>query len=183
MSRIGRMPIPVPSTVDVTIDGRHLTVKGPRGTLSRALHPDIAVSREDDQLVVTRPTEQKTHKQLHGLTRTLVNNMVVGVTDGYRKGLEITGVGYRAALNGKRLTLNLGYSHPVEIDPPDGISFEVENPTRLAVVGIDKELVGQIAAKVRSSRKPEPYKGKGVRYAGEQIRRKAGKAGKVGGKK
>jgi large subunit ribosomal protein L6 len=183
MSRIGRLPIAVPSGVDVTIDGRRLTVKGPKGELSRELHPDITVSREDDRLVVTRPTEQKTHKQLHGLTRTLVNNMVVGVTDGYRKGLEITGVGYRAALSGRKLMLNLGYSHPVEIDPPDGISFEVENPTRLAVVGIDKELVGQIAAKVRSTRKPEPYKGKGVRYAGEVIRRKAGKAGKIGGKK
>jgi large subunit ribosomal protein L6 len=183
MSRIGRLPIAVPSTVDVTIDGREVTVKGPKGTLSRTLHPDMTVSREDGTIVVTRPTEQKTHKQLHGLTRTLVNNMVVGVTDGYRKGLEITGVGYRATLNGKKLTLNLGYSHPIEIDPPEGISFEVENPTRLAVVGIDKELVGQIAAQVRSTRKPEPYKGKGVRYAGEKIRRKAGKAGKIGGKK
>ena len=183
MSRIGRLPIAVPSTVDVTIEGRRLTVKGPKGTLTRELHPDIKVSREEDNLVVTRPTEQKTHKQLHGLTRTLVNNMVVGVTDGYRKGLEITGVGYRAALNGKKLQLNLGYSHPIEIEPPSGITFEVENPTRLAVIGIDKELVGQIAARVRSTRKPEPYKGKGVRYAGEQIRRKAGKAGKIGGKK
>ena len=183
MSRIGRLPIAVPSTVDVTIEGRQVTVKGPKGTLSRELHPDMSVAKEDGTIVVTRPTEQKTHKQLHGLTRTLVNNMVVGVTDGYRKGLEITGVGYRAALNGKKLTLNLGYSHPIEIDPPEGISFEVENPTRLAVVGIDKELVGQMAAKVRSTRKPEPYKGKGVRYAGEVIRRKAGKAGKVGGKK
>jgi large subunit ribosomal protein L6 len=183
MSRIGRLPITVPSGVDVTIDGRNVTVKGPKGSLSRALHPDITVSREDATLVVTRPTEQKTHKQLHGLTRTLVNNMVVGVTDGYRKGLEITGVGYRAALNGRKLQLNLGYSHQIEIDPPEGISFELENPTRLAVVGIDKELVGEIAAKVRSTRKPEPYKGKGVRYAGEYIRRKAGKAGKIGGKK
>jgi large subunit ribosomal protein L6 len=183
MSRIGRLPIPVPSGVDVTIDGRTLTVKGPKGSLTRELHPDITVSREDDQLVVTRPTEQKTHKQLHGLTRTLVNNMVVGVTDGYRKGLEITGVGYRAAKVGEKLQLNLGYSHPIEIDPPTGISFELENPTRLAVVGIDKELVGQVAAQVRSTRKPEPYKGKGVRYAGEYIRRKAGKAGKIGGKK
>jgi len=183
MSRIGRLPITVPSGVDVTIDGRNVTVKGPRGELSRELHPDMTVSREADNLVVTRPTEQKTHKQLHGLTRTLVNNMVVGVTDGYRKGLEITGVGYRAALNGRKLQLNLGYSHQIEIDPPDGITFEVENPTRLAVVGIDKELVGQVAAKVRSTRKPEPYKGKGVRYAGEYIRRKAGKAGKIGGKK
>ncbi len=183
MSRIGRLPIAIPSSVDVTIEGRQLTVKGPKGTLSRTLHPDMAVAQEDRTIVVSRPTEQKNHKQLHGLTRTLVNNMVVGVTDGYRKGLEITGVGYRAALNGKKLTLNLGYSHPVEIDPPEGISFELENPTRLAVVGIDKELVGQVAAQVRSTRKPEPYKGKGVRYAGEYVRRKAGKAGKIGAKK
>ena len=184
MSRIGRLPITVPSGVDVTIDGRNVTVNGPKGTLSRDAPPGHhGQPRGRRRCVVTRPTEQKTHKQLHGLTRTLVNNMVVGVTDGYRKGLEITGVGYRAALNGKKLTLNLGYSHPIEIDPPDGISFEVENPTRLAVVGIDKELVGQIAAKVRATRKPEPYKGKGVRYAGEYIRRKAGKAGKIGGKK
>jgi large subunit ribosomal protein L6 len=183
MSRIGRLPITIPSSVDVTIEGRNVTVKGPRGTLHRALHPDMTVSHEAATLVVTRPTEQKTHKQLHGLTRTLVNNMVVGVSDGYRKGLEITGVGYRAAMNGRKLQLNLGYSHPIEIDPPEGISFEVETPTRLAVVGIDKELVGQYAAKVRSMRKPEPYKGKGVRYAGEVVRRKAGKAGKIGGKK
>jgi large subunit ribosomal protein L6 len=183
MSRIGRLPIPVPSGVDVTIDGRTVTVTGPRGQLTRELHPDMTVSREEDKLVVTRPTEQKTHKQLHGLTRTLVNNMVIGVTDGYRKGLEITGVGYRAVKIGEKLQLSLGYSHQIEIEPPTGISFEVENPTRLAVIGIDKELVGQIAAKVRSTRKPEPYKGKGVRYAGEKIRRKAGKAGKIGGKK
>jgi large subunit ribosomal protein L6 len=183
MSRIGRLPIAVPSGVDVTIDGRTVTVRGPKGTLSRELHPDIAVNREDATLVVSRPTEQKLHKQLHGLTRTLVNNMVVGVTTGYRKGLEITGVGYRAALVGSKLQLNLGFSHTVEIDPPEGISFELENPTRLAVVGIDKELVGQVAARVRASRKPEPYKGKGVRYAGERVRRKAGKAGKIGGKK
>jgi large subunit ribosomal protein L6 len=143
----------------------------------------MVVEREDSQLLVSRPTEQKHHKQLHGLTRTLVNNMVVGVTDGYRKGLEITGVGYRAALVGRKLQLSLGYSHPVEIEPPAGISFEVENPTRLTVVGIDKELVGEVAARVRATRKPEPYKGKGVRYAGERIRRKAGKAGKIGGKK
>ncbi len=183
MSRIGRLPVTVPSTVEVTIEGRRLTVKGPKGTLTRELHPDMGVSQADGSIVVTRPTEQKTHKQLHGLTRTLVNNMVVGVTDGYRKGLEITGVGYRAALSGRKLTLNLGYSHQIEIDPPEGISFEVESPTRLAVVGIDKELVGQVAAQVRATRKPEPYKGKGVRYAGEQIVQKAGKSFVSGGEK
>ena len=183
MSRIGRLPIAVPSGVDVTIDGRQVTIKGPKGELTRELHPDMTVVREDGSIVVRRPTEQKQHKQLHGLTRTLVNNLVVGVTTGYRKPLEITGVGYRAALVGRKLQLNLGYSHPIEIEPPAGVSFELENPTRLTVVGIDKELVGQIAARVRSTRKPEPYKGKGVRYAGERIRRKAGKAGKIGGKK
>jgi len=183
MSRIGRLPITVPSGVTVTVDGRAITVVGPKGTLSRELHPDMAVNQSDGRLLVERPDESKTHKELHGLTRTLVSNMVEGVTNGYRKGLEITGVGYRATLNGRKLQLNLGYSHPIEIDPPSGISFELDNPTRLAVVGIDKELVGQIAAKVRSMRKPEPYKGKGVRYAGEVIRRKAGKAGKIGGKK
>jgi large subunit ribosomal protein L6 len=183
MSRIGRLPIAVPVGVDVAIEGQHVTVTGPKGTLSRELHPEMLIGREDDQIVVRRPSEQKTHKQLHGLTRTLVNNMVVGVTAGYRKALEINGVGYRAALVGRKLQLNLGYSHQIEIDPPAGISFELENPTHLAVLGIDKELVGQIAARVRSTRKPEPYKGKGVRYAGEQVRRKAGKAGKIGGKK
>jgi large subunit ribosomal protein L6 len=183
MSRIGRLPITVPSGVDVTIDGRTLTVKGPRGSLTRELHPDMTVAREDDRLVVTRPTEQKTHKQLPGGTRPLVNTTLVGGTAGNRKSLEITGVGYRAAKVGEKLQLNLGYSHPIEIAPPTGISFEVENPTHLAVLGIDKELVGQVAAQVRSTRKPEPYKGKGVRYAGEYIRRKAGKAGKIGGKK
>jgi large subunit ribosomal protein L6 len=183
MSRIGRLPIKVPSTVEVTIDGREITVKGPKGTLTRQLHPDMQVSREDGTIVVERPSEARLHKQLHGLTRTLVANMVTGVTEGYRKQLEITGVGYRAAKVGNRLQLNLGYSHPIEIEPPEGIAFEVENPTRLSVVGIDKELVGQIAAQVRSTRKPEPYKGKGVHYLGEQIRRKAGKAGKIGGKK
>jgi large subunit ribosomal protein L6 len=169
MSRIGRLPIAVPAGVDVAIDGRNVTVKGPKGELKRELHPEIGVARDGDQILVTRPSEAKTHKQLHGLTRTLVNNMVVGVTTGYRKPLEITGVGYRAALVGRKLQLNLGYSHPIEIDPPAGITFEVENPTRLAVVGIDKELVGQIAARVRATRKPEPYKGKGVRYADERV--------------
>ena len=183
MSRIGRLPIAVPAGVSVAIDGRSITVDGPKGSLHRDLHPDMTVSLEDGTLVVTRPTEQKMHRQLHGLTRTLVANMVTGVSTGYRKGIEITGVGYRAQKVGEKLQLNLGYSHPIEIDPPAGISFEVENPTRLAVVGIDKELVGQVAARVRATRKPEPYKGKGVRYAGEVVRRKAGKAGKIGGKK
>jgi large subunit ribosomal protein L6 len=183
MSRIGRLPIPVPAGVDVSIAGRDITVKGPKGTLSRALHPDMKVSQVDSTLLVERPSEAKYHKQLHGLTRTLVANMVTGVTTGYRKPLEITGVGYRASKVGDKLQLNLGYSHPIEIAPPAGIAFDVENPTHLAVVGIDKELVGQYAAKIRATRKPEPYKGKGVHYLGEQIRRKAGKAGKIGGKK
>jgi large subunit ribosomal protein L6 len=183
MSRIGRLPIAVPAGVDVTLDGRIITVKGPKGTLTRELPPRMLVAHEDGTIVVSRPTENKLDKSLHGLTRTLVNNMVVGVTDGYRKGLEIVGVGYRAQKVGEKLQLALGYSHPVEIDPPAGISFELETPLRLSVVGIDKELVGQVAAKVRATRKPEPYKGKGVRYAGENVRRKAGKAGKIGGKK
>jgi large subunit ribosomal protein L6 len=179
MSRIGRLPITVPSTVDVTIEGRRLTVKGPKGTLSRELHPDMTVSREDGSLVVTRPTEQKTHKQLHGLTRTLVNNMVVGVTDGYEKRLEIVGVGYRVLSKGPtQLEFQLGYSHTIVFNAPDGITFAVENPTRLGVQGIDKQLVGEVAANIRKLRKPEPYKGKGVRYAGEHVRRKVGKAGK-----
>ena len=183
MSRIGRLPITVPAGVDITLDGRVITVKGPKGTLTRQLPPRMELEREGDVLTVVRPTENKLDKSLHGLTRTLVNNMVVGVTTGYRKGLEIVGVGYRAQKVGDKLQLALGYSHPIEIDPPAGISFELETPLKVAVVGIDKELVGQVAAKVRATRKPEPYKGKGVRYAGEKVRRKAGKAGKIGGKK
>jgi large subunit ribosomal protein L6 len=183
MSRIGRLVIPIPSGVEVSIDGHHVAVSGPRGKLERDVAPELNVVKEDGHLRVERPSDDKRSRELHGLTRTLINNMVIGVTEGYRKGLEITGVGYRAQLVGKKLQLSLGYSHPVEIDPPDGVSFEVETPVRLAVLGIDKELVGHIAARVRSTRKPEPYKGKGVRYAGEQIRRKAGKAGKIGGKK
>jgi large subunit ribosomal protein L6 len=183
MSRIGRLPIEVPPSVDVSIVGRNITVKGPKGSLHRALHPDITVTMEGSTLTVTRPSEAKHHKQLHGLTRTLVSNMVIGVTDGYRKSLEITGVGYRAVKVGDKLQLSLGYSHQIEMVPPAGISFELETPVKLSVVGIDKELVGQIAAEVRAKRKPEPYKGKGVHYVGEVIRRKAGKAGKIGGKK
>ena len=183
MSRIGRLPIPVPDGVEVTLSGTHIVVKGPRGQLERDLAPELNVVRENGELRVERPSDDKKSRELHGLTRTLVANMVTGVTTGFRKGLEITGVGYRAQKVGEKLQLNLGYSHPIEIDPPSGIAFEVETPTRLAVTGIDKELVGHMAAKVRSMRKPEPYKGKGVRYAGEVIRRKAGKAGKIGGKK
>ncbi len=167
----------------MTLEGSRITVKGPRGELTRELTPELRVVREDGLLRVERPSEEKRARELHGLTRTLIANMVTGVTSGYRKGLEITGVGYRAQLVGRRLQLNLGYSHPVEIEPPAGVSFEVESPTRLAVVGIDKELVGHIAARIRASRKPEPYKGKGVRYAGEVVRRKQGKAGKIGGRK
>ena len=180
MSRIGRMPIPLPPGVEVTQDGASLSVRGPLGTLQREIHPDMLIERGEGQLRVVRPSDEPRHRALHGLTRTLVNNMVVGVTTGFTKGLEISGVGYRAQLQGPKLVLALGYSHPVEIDPPAGISFQVEAPTRLAVVGADKELVGQMAAYIRSQRKPEPYKGKGIRYAGEQVLRKAGKAGKVG---
>jgi large subunit ribosomal protein L6 len=183
MSRIGRMSIPIPDGVEVTLDGDRVTVTGPRGQLTRVISPELNVVREDGVLRVERPSDEKRARELHGLTRTLVANMVTGVTAGYRKGLEITGVGYRAQLVGRKLQLNLGYSHPVEIEPPEGIAFEVETPVRLAVTGIDKELVGHVAARVRATRKPEPYKGKGVRYAGEVIRRKAGKAGKIGGKK
>jgi large subunit ribosomal protein L6 len=183
MSRIGKMPISVPSGVQIDIEGNHVAVSGPRGKLERDVAPELRIVHEDGTLRVERPNDDKRSRELHGLTRTLLNNMVVGVTDGFRKGLEITGVGYRAQLVGRNLQLNLGYSHPVQIDAPEGISFEVETPIRLAVVGYDKELVGHVAARVRSTRKPEPYKGKGVRYAGEVIRRKAGKAGKIGGKK
>jgi large subunit ribosomal protein L6 len=181
MSRIGRMAIPIPSGVDVTLDGRMLRVKGPLGELEREIHAEMTVERGDGELRVLRPSDEPRHRALHGLTRTLVNNMVTGVTSGFTKGLEISGVGYRAQLQGEKLVLALGYSHPVEINPPPGIRFIVDSPTRLAVSGADKELVGQTAARIRSQRKPEPYKGKGIRYAGEQILRKAGKAGKVGG--
>jgi large subunit ribosomal protein L6 len=183
MSRIGRRPIAIPSGVQIELDGPRITVRGPKGELQRTLPREIGVRVDDGQILVERPSEAKPHRELHGLTRTLVANMVEGVTNGYRKTLEISGVGYRAQKIGEKLQLNLGYSHPVDVDAPDGISFEVETPTRLSVVGIDKELVGQVAAEVRGTRKPEPYKGKGVRYLGEQIRRKAGKTGKIGGKK
>jgi large subunit ribosomal protein L6 len=181
MSRIGRMPIPLPAGVEVNQEGTRITVKGPLGTLERRLHPEMTLERDDGELRIVRPSDEPRHRALHGLTRTLVNNMVTGVTTGFTKNLEISGVGYRAQLQGTKLVLALGYSHPVEVDPPEGIEFRVETPTRLGVFGADKELVGQTAAFIRSQRKPEPYKGKGIKYQGEQILRKAGKAGKVGG--
>jgi len=179
MSRIGRLPIPVPAGVDVTIDGRTVTVKGPKGTLSHSVVEPIAITREDDgTLAVTRPDDQRDSKSRHGLTRTLVNNMVIGVTAGYTKPMEIVGVGYRVAAEGKDLVFALGYSHPVPVKAPEGISFTVESPVRFRVEGIDKQLVGEVAANIRKLRKPDPYKGKGVRYAGEVVRRKVGKTGK-----
>jgi large subunit ribosomal protein L6 len=179
MSRIGRKPIPIPTGVEVTLDGTHVVVKGPKGTLQRDLVPDISLTREGDEIIVTRPTDQREHRALHGLTRSLVNNMVVGVSEGYVKELQIVGVGYRATAQGpNKIELALGFSHPVHVDAPEGITFEVPTPTTIAVRGFDKELVGQVAANIRKIRKPEPYKGKGVRYAGERILRKAGKAGK-----
>jgi large subunit ribosomal protein L6 len=179
MSRIGQAPITIPSGVDVTIDGRVVTVKGPKGQLSRTVPATITVRQEDGQLVVTRPDDERDNRALHGLTRSLVNNMVVGVTDGFRKQLEIVGVGYRAEAQGADgIRLALGFRHPVVVKAPEGITFEVPVPTQIVVNGIDKEVVGQVAADIRSIRKPEPYKGKGVRYQGERVLRKAGKAGK-----
>ena len=180
MSRIGKLPIPVPSGVDVALDGRTVTVKGPKGTLSHTVREPITVGRADDgTLQVTRPNDERESKSLHGLSRTLIANMVTGVTDGYEKRLEIVGVGYRVVSRGPTsLEFALGYSHPVTVEAPEGVTFTVETPTRLAVQGIDKQVVGEVAANIRKLRKPEPYKGKGIRYAGEQIRRKVGKAGK-----
>ena len=179
MSRIGRLPITVPAGVDVTIDGAEVTVKGPKGTLSHKVAAPIAVERADDgTLAVTRPDDERTSRSLHGLTRTLVANMVTGVTEGYTKKLEIVGTGYRVVAKGTDLEFALGYSHPVLIPAPQGITFAVETPTRFSVSGIDKQQVGEVAANLRKLRKPDPYKGKGVRYEGEVIRRKAGKAGR-----
>jgi large subunit ribosomal protein L6 len=179
MSRIGRLPIPVPSGVEVTLDGQNVTVKGPKGTLSHVVSEPIRVERtEDGTLSVLRPDDERQSRSLHGLTRTLVNNMVVGVTEGYAKAMEIRGVGYRVAAKGSDLEFALGYSHPVPVQAPEGISFEVESPTKFTVKGIDKQKVGEVAANIRKLRKPDPYKGKGVRYAGEQIKLKVGKTGK-----
>jgi large subunit ribosomal protein L6 len=182
MSRIGRLPIAVPKGVDVKIEGRTVSVKGPKGELARTFHPAVEVSREDGSVAVKRKDESQQSRALHGLSRTLLANMVHGVTEGYTRDLEISGTGYRAQLVGKKLQLALGYSHPIDIDPPAGIAFTVETPQKLKVSGIDKELVGEMAAKIRGLRVPDPYKAKGVKYAGEVIRRKAGKAGKVGAK-
>ena len=179
MSRIGRMPVVVPSGVDVAIDGSLVTVKGPKGTLSHTVVTPITVSKDDGVLTVTRPDDERESRARHGLTRTLVNNMVVGVTEGYEKKLEIVGVGYRVLSKGPtELEFQLGYSHSITFKAPEGITFTVDGPTRLGVQGIDKQLVGEVAANIRKLRKPEPYKGKGVRYSGEHIRRKVGKAGK-----
>jgi large subunit ribosomal protein L6 len=181
MSRIGKMPIPVPSDVQVTIRGSEVTVKGPKGELSRTIHRDISARLEDDQLVVSRPTDNRLHRSLHGLTRALLANMVQGVHEGFRRELEIQGVGYRAQSEGDGLTLFVGYSHPVQIVSPPGITLSVDKSYRnITVEGVDKELVGRVAAEIRAVRKPEPYKGKGIRYVGEYVRRKAGKAGKIG---
>ena len=178
MSRIGRMPIELPAGVDVKISAENeVVVKGPKGTLTKALHKDMIIKQEGNTLVVERPSEIKEHKALHGLTRTLLNNMVVGVTDGYEKTLEINGVGYRAQKQGKKVVLSLGYSHPVEVEDTDDYTVEVPNPNTLIVKGIDKQIVGEVAAKIREKRLPEPYKGKGIKYADEVIRRKEGKTG------
>jgi large subunit ribosomal protein L6 len=176
MSRVGKAPVPVPSGVSVTLDGQRCAVKGPKGELAIQVHPAIRVSQDGDDVVVTRPSDAPEHRSLHGLTRALIANMVLGVTEGFRKSLELRGTGYRAQMQGQTLVLNVGYSHPVEIAPIEGAAFEVETPTLVHVTGIDKQVVGQQAALVRRTRPPEPYHGKGVRYVGEYVRQKAGKA-------
>ncbi len=180
MSRIGKLPITVPGGVEVTLTGSHITVTGSRGTLERSLPPSMIIDVNDGVISVRRPTETTTHRSLHGLTRTLVANMVEGVSQGFTRQLDLVGVGFRAAKQGSDLVLSLGYSHPIRYTPPDGVAIEVPTPTQITVSGTNKEVVGQVAAKIRSFRKPEPYKGKGVMYRGEVIRRKAGKSGKAG---
>lgn len=177
MSRIGKLPVPVPDGVKCELEGNILTVTGPKGTLQRTFHPEVIINIEDKKIVVHRPSDKREHKALHGLTRVLINNMIIGVTKGYQKTLLIDGVGYRASLQGKNLNLTLGFSHPVSVEPPPGITFVVENPQTIKIIGIDKELVGQVSANIRALRKPEPYKGKGIRYDYERIRRKETKAG------
>jgi large subunit ribosomal protein L6 len=180
VSRIGRMPVEIPNGVEVDIKGSHVRVKGPKGELSHTFPADMSIAMKDGQVEVTRPSDERTHRALHGMTRALINNMVVGVSTGFQKTLEINGVGYRAEMKGKDLVLNVGYSHPVVVEPPTGISFEVDARTRqIKILGYDKQQVGQVAANIREVRPPEPYKGKGIKYLEEKIRRKAGKAGKV----
>ena len=183
MSRIGKLPIAIPAGVEVKLEGCDISVKGPKGALNRSLHHDMIVKIEDGQIIITRPSDEKQHRALHGLTRALVHNMVVGVTKGYEKSLDLVGVGYRAAKQGNKLVLTVGYSHPVEIEPQKGLEIEVPTPTKIIVKGTDKEKVGLLAANIRAVREPEPYKGKGIKYTNENIRRKAGKAGGKGGKK
>jgi large subunit ribosomal protein L6 len=178
MSRIGRLPIEIPSGVDITIDGQHVAVKGPKGELALTVKEPIEASKVENQVIVTRPDDERSSRSLHGLSRTLINNLIIGVTQGYQKELEIVGTGYRIASQGQGVEFQLGYSHPITVQPPEGITFTVEGNTKLVVSGIDKQAVGEVAANIRKLRKPEPYKGKGVRYAGENVRRKAGKAGK-----
>ena len=178
MSRIGKNPITVPDKVTVTVNDNLVTVKGPKGELSRQINKEISVELKDGVITVTRPSDDKTHRSLHGLSRTLINNMIIGVTEGYSKSLEIQGVGYRAAKQGKAISFTLGFSHPCVMEPPEGITFDVPTPNKVVVNGINKQQVGQIAADIRATREPEPYKGKGVRYEGEHVRRKEGKTGK-----
>ncbi|WP_158738327.1 50S ribosomal protein L6 [Alteribacillus sp. YIM 98480] len=178
MSRIGVKPISIPDGVNVTMDGNTVTVKGPKGELKRDLHPDISVNIEDSEITFERPSNHKDHRSLHGTTRSVVNNMVEGVTKGYEKGLELVGVGYRASKSGNKLVLNVGYSHPVEFEPENGVEIDVPSNTKVVVKGIDKELVGAAASNIRAVRTPEPYKGKGIRYENEYVRRKEGKTGK-----
>ena len=182
MSRIGRQPIAVPAGVEVKIEGSSVSVKGPKGETSRVLNKDMIIKLEDSTITVDRPTDNKEHRSMHGLTRTLISNMVVGVTKGFSRTLEINGVGYRAAKSGNKLNLTLGFSHPLELDPPTGVTIEVPQPKRIVVMSISKEAVGSFAAKIRSYREPEPYKGKGIKYEGEVVRRKVGKAGAKGKK-
>ncbi|SFS84477.1 50S ribosomal protein L6 [Marininema halotolerans] len=178
MSRIGRKPISIPAGVEVKLDGSTVSVKGPKGSLTRTLHPEITIKVEENEVLVERPSEHRKHRALHGTIRSLVANMIEGVTNGYQKSLELVGVGYRATKKGNKIVLNVGYSHPVEIDPQEGIELDVPSQTQVIVKGIDKEKVGAQAAKIRSVREPEPYKGKGIRYANEHVRRKEGKTGK-----
>lgn len=183
MSRIGNKPIPLPKGVTIELDGSRLVVKGPKGTLEQTFRPEVNIEQQEGLIVVSRPSESSMHRSLHGLTRTLIANMVTGVTEGFTRTMEIAGVGYRVAKDGNALVFALGFSHPVRVDPPAGLIFGVETPTRFTISGIDKQAVGQEAARIRKYREPEPYKGKGITYQGERVRRKQGKAGKVGGKK